>query len=243
MKRIKYWIRNYFGFSKTESNGMLILIPSMFIIIAFPYLHRRYVASDKIISFDKSKNQELIAQLEKKIERTEAKVERPNFKPKAKRWAEKEQKDDNKRTSTKEKVKEREKLITYDLNLADTTQLRSVYGIGSVLSNRIIKYRQLLGGFTSKNQLQEVYGLEDSVISKLNKRFYISLDFEPKRLKLNSDKSYVLDDHPYITKKIASAIDAYRFQHGAFKSVDDLNQIVIFDSSTVKKISPYLSLE
>jgi len=35
--------------------------------------------------------------------------------------------------------------IKFDLNIADTTQLKSIYGIGSKLSARIVKYRNRLG--------------------------------------------------------------------------------------------------
>ena len=48
-----------------------------------------------------------------------------------------------------------------ELNTADTTILKKVPGIGSTFARRIIKYRELLGGFFTVEQLREVYGLDE----------------------------------------------------------------------------------
>ena len=56
------------------------------------------------------------------------------------------------------------KIIYINMNTADTSQWKSFNGIGSKRANRIVKYRRLLGGFVSKNQLSEIYGLSDSLI-------------------------------------------------------------------------------
>lgn len=51
-----------------------------------------------------------------------------------------------------------EKLLI-ELNAADTTELKKLDGIGSAYAKRIVKYRDLIGGFVRKEQLLEVYGL------------------------------------------------------------------------------------
>ncbi len=128
----------------------------------------------------------------------------------------------------------------FDLNTADSLQLVSIYGIGGKLSARIIKYRNLLGGFISPDQLKEVYGLDTIVISELNKRSFIVETFQPNRLNINSATEKELAAHPYLKYTIAKAITAYRFQHGDFKSIDDLTNIAIIDKSTFEKIKPYI---
>ena len=45
-----------------------------------------------------------------------------------------------------------------DLNTTTKEELQKIYGIGEVLSQRIIQYRKRLQGFTEKGQLAEVYG-------------------------------------------------------------------------------------
>ncbi len=46
-----------------------------------------------------------------------------------------------------------------NLNICDSASLEALPGIGPVLSSRIIKYRNLIGGYVSVDQLKEVYGL------------------------------------------------------------------------------------
>lgn len=48
-----------------------------------------------------------------------------------------------------------------ELNTCDSASLESLPGLGPVLSARIIKYRNLLGGYASVDQLKEVYGLSE----------------------------------------------------------------------------------
>jgi competence ComEA-like helix-hairpin-helix protein len=130
----------------------------------------------------------------------------------------------------------------FDLNQADSVQLIAIYGIGGKLSARIIKFRDRLGGFVSNEQLKEVYGLDSTVIKELKNRSFIEENFQPKRMDINSSTEQELASHPYIKYSIAKAITAYRFQHGHFKSIDDLTKIAIIDKATFEKIRPYLAL-
>jgi len=130
----------------------------------------------------------------------------------------------------------------FDINQADTTQLISIYGIGSKLSQRIIKYKNQLGGFISMNQLSEVYGLDTAVINELNRKAYITTDYQPKKININSATEKELSTHPYIKYSLAKAITTYRFQHGNFNSVEDLKKIALIDETFYNKIKPYLTL-
>jgi DNA uptake protein ComE-like DNA-binding protein len=130
----------------------------------------------------------------------------------------------------------------FDLNKADSVQLISIYGVGEKLSARIIKYRSRLGGFISIEQLTEVYGLDTTVVNELKKKSFIEENFRPKSLDVNLATEKELATHPYIKYAVAKAITAYRFQHGPFKSIDDLTNIAIIDDNTFEKIRPYLSL-
>lgn len=136
--------------------------------------------------------------------------------------------------------KERSK---FDLNNADTTQLKGIYGIGSKLSVRIIKYRQRLGGFVNLRQLTEVYGLDSIVISKLLEQSFILADFQPSKININKATEKELGSHPYLTKSMASTIAAYRFQHGNFKEVADLRKLHLLKDEMIEKISPYLAFD
>jgi DNA uptake protein ComE-like DNA-binding protein len=130
----------------------------------------------------------------------------------------------------------------FDVNLADTTQLIGIYGIGSKLSLRIINYRNSLGGYISMNQLQEVYGLDTAVVTELNKKAFVDQIFQPNQLDINTATEKELAAHPYISNKLAKAITTYRFQHGNFTSLQDLTKIALVDEAFYTKIKPYLTL-
>jgi len=131
----------------------------------------------------------------------------------------------------------------FDLNMADTNQLKAIRGIGSGLSRRIIKYRDALGGFASPNQVYEVYGLDSAVVNELFTFAYLSENQSFKKIKINAASFEELNAHPYITPRLAKIIIAYRQQHGTYHSANDLAQIKILDPATLQKIAPYLSFE
>ncbi len=130
----------------------------------------------------------------------------------------------------------------FDVNLADTTQLIRIYGIGPKLSQRIIKYRNQLGGFITLNQIEEVYGLDSTVIKELKQNIFIAENFEPSKISINSATEKELAAHPYIKYALAKAIATYRFQHGNFIAVEDLKKIASVDETSYNRIKPYLSL-
>jgi competence ComEA-like helix-hairpin-helix protein len=139
-------------------------------------------------------------------------------------------------------VKPRLSKEKFDVNRADTTQLISVYGIGSKLSQRIIKYRNQLGGFISMDQLREVYGLDTAVVKELKEKAFVEVDYQPIKISINSASEKELSTHPYIKYSLAKAIAAYRFQHGNFNSVEDLKKIALINETILNRIKPYLSL-
>jgi competence protein ComEA len=126
-------------------------------------------------------------------------------------------------------------IVKFDLNTADTTQLMQIKGIGRVFANRIIKYRDILGGFHSIDQIAETYGLDPAVIPELQK--YGTLNGQVKKIKINQLDNF---RHPYLKYNQIKVITAYRKQHGNFKNADDLKQIKILDETTISKIAPYI---
>ena len=54
-----------------------------------------------------------------------------------------------------------------NINTADAEQLDTLYGIGPVLAERIIQYRQENGPFTSVEELLEVKGIGTSILEEI----------------------------------------------------------------------------
>ncbi|HPH46581.1 MAG TPA: helix-hairpin-helix domain-containing protein [Chryseolinea sp.] len=141
---------------------------------------------------------------------------------------------------SKPKPFEKKSIEKFNLNVADTAQLKMIYGIGEKLSIRIIKYRESLGGFIEMNQLKEIYGLDSTVVNRLSKQSFVEDGFSPLKMNINIVGEKELAIHPYISNKVARAIVAYRFQHGEFKAIEDIENIVGVDAETIRKIAPYL---
>lgn len=128
-----------------------------------------------------------------------------------------------------------------NVNEADTAALIALPGIGSKLSARIISFREKLGGFYSVEQVGETYGLPDSTFQKIKFRLQVE-GTAIRKINLNTATKDELKEHPYIRWKLANVIVEYRNQHGSFKTLEELRNIVLIDETTYQKISPYLGL-
>ena len=300
MKRIKKLIRDVFGFSRTEINGFIILLPLAVVLVSVVPLYSSWLAKRETDFSNEKKYLDSVMTLfhthEKKLKDTALHVapvlrtERVffSFNPNKASVAELKKLGFTEILSTRiasyrssggffsvksdllkiygmdstfyqqlytyielpEKIENKkplhfagnEKYVTHDLNTADSVQLSSVYGIGPKLAARIIKFRNALGGFTKHEQLKEVYGLDSTVVNSLSKAFLIRENFEPVKINLNTASETELSSHPYIKKKIAKAIIAYRFQHGNFLSVDEIGKLTIVKPDEAKRLAPYLKI-
>ena len=144
------------------------------------------------------------------------------------------------KTATTTPTKESFKPVAFDLNRADTNDLKKLKGIGSKLSARIIKYRDMVGGFYSENQVREVFGLDSTVVDEILK-FGTIKNPSLKKIKINEITAEEFK-HLYIRPYVAKSIIAYRLQHGNFTSKNDFEPIKLLDAKTLEKIFPYFEL-
>lgn len=133
--------------------------------------------------------------------------------------------------------------LSLDINVADSIQLLKIKGVGPVRARRIILFREKLGGFISMEQLKEVYGIDSLTLKNLYRLSFISQDFDPRKISLNRATWEEFTAHPYLTRKDAAALLAYRTQHGKFDSVRQVLEIKLLQEERILKLLPYLSLE
>lgn len=139
-------------------------------------------------------------------------------------------------TSQKENLK-----LNIELNTADTLALKQIYGIGSVLSKRIIKYRDLLGGFYDKNQLLSVYGMDTNTYHNFKHQIFVDLSLV-KKIDVNFATANDLSKHPFVHYKLANSIVNYRDIHGLFSSKEELMNLYLIDTVLFNKLLPYLEI-
>jgi DNA uptake protein ComE-like DNA-binding protein len=136
-------------------------------------------------------------------------------------------------------VKEIPPAVLIDINRCDPPDLEVLPGIGPVLSARIIKFRELLGGFVSVLQLKEVYGLADSVYNIISETIAIDTS-AVRRININFAGFSELERHPYIERYEAQSIIKYRELKGRIEGLDELRRNRILTSEKIAVIRPYL---
>ena len=63
-----------------------------------------------------------------------------------------------------------------DLNTADAEQLKQLPGIGDVLAERIITYREECGGFSSIEEIMNVKGIASGKFAEIKDKIYVTVD-------------------------------------------------------------------
>ena len=307
MNRIQRWVRDYFGFSRSQVNAFLILLPLMLLIVFAPAVWKNYVlprpyddAEDRAmldslvgvweagLEKDKVGEKDPVAPSVFRFDPNTATVEQwralglsaasatriAHYREKGGKFRvkadllkiygidsafyrrvfayialpENKTATDGKQNFWDKHPDEsiespfKKNIARFDINAADTAQLKSVYGVGEKLSQRILKYRDALGGFVTLEQLKEIYGLDTAVVARLKTKCVVLPDFRPDRININQADEKRLAAHPYLKSGAARIIVAYRFQHGEFTSLDDLRKIQGLDPKIIDKIAPYLTL-
>ena len=129
-----------------------------------------------------------------------------------------------------------------ELNTADTTILKKVPGIGSTFARRIIKYRELLGGFFTVEQLREVYGLDEERYNAMKSWFSADMSLICP-LEIHKISFKELCKHPYINYQQARIIEQLRKQKGKLSGWENLQLLEEFTETDKERLTPYLSFE
>jgi DNA uptake protein ComE-like DNA-binding protein len=299
MHVLRKWIRYLFGFSRRETNGFLILMPLLLVILFSQpvfemirperprdFSHERDVLDSLVALLEKGTSQSsdslatealfpfnpntatqnelrmlgFSEEIVKRILNYRAKGGRFNVKsdllkiygmdtlsfkktydfnqlPEARNWV------SLAHTQRPKKLTPPQRDSLFDINTVDSATLIRINGIGPVLSGRIVRYREKLGGFISKSQLNEVYGLDSTVVHRLAATCFINAEFEVRKLNINILDEVALSAHPYLSRSEAKAIVAYRFQHGNYPTIQDIRKIHSIEEKTIRKIEPYLTTE
>lgn len=127
-----------------------------------------------------------------------------------------------------------------ELNSADSIALEALPFIGPVLSARVIKYRNALGGFFEIEQLKEVYGLDSLAFAVVSQRVHVDAS-KVNLICVDTASWNRLRSHPYIGYEGARSIERYRNAHG-IGSMDDLAAHPPIGDSLARRWSPYLRI-
>lgn len=125
-----------------------------------------------------------------------------------------------------------------EINTADSAKLVGLYGIGAVFADRILKYRGLLGGFYTKEQLLEVYGMDSTRYDQLKDQIKVSQDLIVK-IPVNNAEFKTLLRHPYLDYETVKSIVNYRQKNDSIPNADTLRKVIAYDPM-FEKVKSYI---
>ena len=224
MNPIRKWIRDIFGFSGTEINGFLILIPLMAILIFSEPLYHSWIASgERKYPEDVRKLDSLLA-----------------------RWP----KPDT--PAGKNAVVQRVSAFNFDPNHASIQELRQL-GFSALSANRIAAYRLKGGVFRIKSDLLKIYGLDSTLYKQLynfiklpsergrqDKHFAprkeAKREQEKKPFDINTADTILLKTVYGIGPILATRIVKFREALGGFVKREQLKEVYGLDSAVVERL-------
>lgn len=139
------------------------------------------------------------------------------------------------------KVVEEKKVQKLEINSASVEDLENLKGIGPFFAKQLIKYRDRLGGFASKEQILEVWKMTIETYDKLIPQIEIDKS-KIRKLKINELTPEELKNHPYLNWNQVNSIIKMRMQRGKFNAIDEIQESKLIDAETFEKLIPYLSL-
>tara|TARA_R100000935_G_scaffold1847_3_gene5550 strand:- start:4982 stop:5869 length:888 start_codon:yes stop_codon:yes gene_type:complete len=130
-----------------------------------------------------------------------------------------------------------------DLNKATALELQQVSGIGEALSERIIQYRNTLGGFSDDVQLYEVYGLSPQVVERTKNLFTVKSPKTIYKININSASASDLSTIPGINFDLGKKIWEFVKVREGIQSLAELEKIEGITAKKIERFQLYLSVE
>ncbi|SMG21314.1 competence protein ComEA helix-hairpin-helix repeat region [Marivirga sericea] len=241
--KIRIWLRNFFGFSRTETNGFIILILLMIIILAIPFISKSlysFYAHPLPTQQDKALLDSLLSELEDA-------------------------------TIIKKEIGNEENFKHFDLNKSKVPHLIKA-GFPEYLAERIVKYRNKVSPFESKEELLKIYGIDSSFYAKIypymsvtkvpseshfelpeenSKPSQYQLDKIPKltnekliqiQIDINKADSLQLQEIHGIGPAFSSRIIKYREYLGGFHSIQQLDEVYGLQKQNLDSLKKHVHL-
>lgn len=151
-----------------------------------------------------------------------------------------------------------------DINKATAEEWKALPGIGDVLSERIVKFRTTIGGFSSIEDIKKVYGISDATFELIQPYLRYSGGRKKNYAETNDGKTTSSSANPNafkggkvninaaserdmisagIPRNIARGIVVYREDNGRFSKIEDVKKIIFIDEDAYEKIAPLIVAE
>ncbi len=131
----------------------------------------------------------------------------------------------------------REPLV--DINSADTAALIALRGIGSKSAAEIVKYRELLGGYHSVEQISELKTVTEQNYEKILQQIYCD-SCEIQKIDINFAAPKEIARHPYVSASALRKIIKQRQLKGGWSRIEEMVEDNILSEDEAKRLAPYL---
>ncbi|HHU33621.1 MAG TPA: helix-hairpin-helix domain-containing protein [Bacteroidetes bacterium] len=212
MKGLKKTFLTLFGYTSNERRSSFILV--MLIVV---FIVARFIVPDNVVRFD---IENILTDTLYVENRNNTVVEYYEKKP----------------------LQDRRDYRITELNSCDSAELEALPGLGPVLSGRIIKFRKLLGGFYSVEQLREVYGLNEDIFRIVSGRLKVDTSLIV-RIDVNNATYHDLVRLPYLDSKDVNSLLKYREVVGKIGSIGELVENKIVSEETGNIVAHYLDFK
>lgn len=222
---MRKWLNAYFGFSRNEFNGLLVLLVLIVLIMSFPYAYRLL------------KTEEVVTEAEELAAIKLALADKQNVLHPATQKA----------TSRYSKKKKRD-LFVFDPNTIDQSGWEEL-GLSAKQAQAILRYRKAGGYFRTTDDLKKMYTISENMYSRLSPYVRIAdndksiTEFKPKiysksahvnatpvLIEINSADTTEMDRIKGIGMTFANRITKYRERIGGFYKKEQLMEVFGLDS-------------
>lgn len=232
MKRIRVFIINYLGFTKTEANATIVLVGIVLMFAIAPRIYFRFShVNSSSVENDSRLLREWLTEIESNLEvRKKEESNKPSF-----------------------------KRFAFDPNTASEKTLKEL-GFKPYIASRIISYRNAGGNFQHKEDLKKIFGIDTSLVADLHSFIEIApkkvvdkpikeaAPITPKIApKLSMDLNLASEEElqqirgigPFYARNIVS----YRTKLGGYYSFQQLKEVYRMKPQVVELLKEYTYLE
>ncbi len=126
-----------------------------------------------------------------------------------------------------------------EINTADSATLVVIDGIGARSASEIIKYRTLLGGYYSVEQIRELKVITESNFERFSSKIWCD-SFVISKIDINFARSLELERHPYISARALRRIVKQRQLKGGWTRIEEMIDDDILSEEEAERLAPYL---
>ena len=240
MLSMKNWLNNYFGFTKREYNGLMVLMAILLAVSVLPHVYSSFLTkTEKVSTVEKNALQKLVFVNQQQAQNHYTKIRT-------------QIEDDESAVGSR--------LFQFDPNQIDVTQWQQL-GLSAKQAQAIINYRNKGGRFYKTEDLQKMYTISPKKYKELapyvaienkaiinsyqNQSYPVKPNYEKKELvivEINAADTLQLDEIKGIGAAFARRIVKYRERLGGFYKKEQLMEVYGLDSIKFNEIKDQIKI-